>query len=140
MSTRRKKREFSQEFRFRAVQRMLAGESPTLLARELEVLRKTLYEWKDHFVEKGLPGLAGQAGQRLQNTQPAAPRVPSELQARGELLRARARIEELERKVGKQELELDFFDAALRRIRALGVKNRDKNSASSLPIDPSKAS
>jgi len=31
---------------------------------------------------------------------------------------ARERIGELERKVGQQELELDFFAAALRRIRA----------------------
>jgi transposase len=40
------------------------------------------------------------------------------LTARGELLWARKRIAELERKVGQQELELDFFGAALRRIKA----------------------
>jgi hypothetical protein len=37
---------------------------------------------------------------------------------RGELLAARKRIAELERKVGQQELELDFFGEALRRVKA----------------------
>jgi hypothetical protein len=40
------------------------------------------------------------------------------LTARGELLAARKRIADLERKVGQQELELDFFGEALRRIKA----------------------
>jgi hypothetical protein len=39
------------------------------------------------------------------------------LAGRGELLAARRRIAELERKVGQQELELDFFGEALRRIK-----------------------
>jgi hypothetical protein len=45
------------------------------------------------------------------------------LSARGELLAARKRIAELERKVGQQELELDFFGEALRRIKADGKRS-----------------
>ena len=41
---------------------------------------------------------------------------PPELPA--ELIRARERIAELERKIGQQQVELDFFRGALRRIEA----------------------
>ena len=41
----------------------------------------------------------------------------------GELLAARRRIAELERKVGQQELELDFFGEALRRIAVGGKRS-----------------
>jgi hypothetical protein len=37
-----------------------------------------------------------------------------------ELTQARKRIQELERKVGQQELELDFFAKALRCVEATG--------------------
>jgi len=41
----------------------------------------------------------------------APPRAPPD-----ELKRARARIAELERKIGQQELDLDFFQRALRYV------------------------
>ena len=114
-------RVFSKEFRFRAVQRMLSGASGTALALDLGVLRKSLYEWKDSYLTAGLAGLAAQRG-RPASKQPGAPTdeiVAESAAVRGEILRARARIEDLERQIGKQELELDFFAAALQRIKAL---------------------
>jgi hypothetical protein len=45
-----------------------------------------------------------------------APDAPSEL------ARAKARIAELERKVGKQQMDIDFFREALRLIDALEAK------------------
>jgi len=62
MSQSKFRRVFSQEFRHGAVQRMLAVEGASALARELGVLRKSLYEWKDKYAEKGLPCLARQTG------------------------------------------------------------------------------
>jgi len=140
MSERKPQRIFSQEFRLSAVQRMLAGETASALAQEPGVLRKSLYEWKDNYATKGLPGLAQQRGRPAPKVIPAPANLPMQDSARGELVRARARIAELERKVGKQELELDFFEAALQRIRALGAKNKEKSFMNSSPIDPSKAS
>jgi hypothetical protein len=50
--------------------------------------------------------------------------------ARGELLAARKRIAELERKVGQQALELDFFGEALRRVeKASNAQSSTKRSA-----------
>lgn len=48
----KKYRRFSREFKLAAVGRMQAGESPSALARELDVRRKLLYQWKDR-VEAG---------------------------------------------------------------------------------------
>lgn len=53
MSQTKKYRDFNREFKVRAVQRMLAGESPSVLARELKVLRKQIYQWKDAYISKG---------------------------------------------------------------------------------------
>jgi hypothetical protein len=49
----------------------------------------------------------------------AAPPLPGtgEPPALAELAKARGRIRELERKVGQQQLDLDFFQHALRTIR-----------------------
>jgi len=58
------------------------------------------------------------------------PIVEPAVASRGELLRARAHIE---------EMELNFFGYALRRIKALGARSKSKNSAKSSPIDPGKA-
>ena len=55
-----------------------------------------------------------------------APDAPSEL------ARAKARIAELERKIGKQQMDLDFFREALRLIDALEAKTlAAKTSATS---------
>lgn len=141
MNQRKERRVFSLELRLGAVQRMLAGESPTAIARELGVLRKSLYEWKDTYARHGREGLSRQRGWSAplppSKASPVTP--PAEQAARAELLRARARIAELEKKVGQQELELDFFGKALQRIKALGDKNASKSSAHSSPINPCKA-
>ena len=96
--------------RERAVERMLLGENATRLAEELGVHRTTLYGWKRKL-------------ERRRRVRPAGkPRDQRDL-----------RIEELEDKVnrlegvvGRQWLELDFFDSALRRI----VEKRPRNTAS----------
>ena len=42
-------RVFSREFKFKIVRRMRAGENVSALAREVKVLRKDLYVWRDRF-------------------------------------------------------------------------------------------
>ena len=51
----------------------------------------------------------------------AAPATPAPL---SDLALARPRIDELERKVGRQQMGLDFFREALRLIDALEAKTR----------------
>lgn len=113
--------EYGAELKLVAVRRVLAGESVRAVAQELGIRRKRLYIWKDRYAELGEAGLVHRRGGRPR-------KVVSEdrnaaMSRRGELLAARKRIAELERKVGQQELELDFFGEALRRIKAGGKRS-----------------
>lgn len=113
--------EYGAELKLVAVRRVLAGESVRAVAQELGIRRKRLYIWKDRYAELGEAGLVHRRGGRPR-------KVVSEdrnaaMSGRGELLAARKRIAELERKVGQQELELDFFGEALRRIKAGGKRS-----------------
>lgn len=114
MSQSKKARVFSREFKLRAVERLLAGEGASALARELKLRRNLLYEWKDAYLVLGAEGLRQRGRPRKGEMYQARPVAKTE---RAELLQARQRIAELERLVGRQQLEKDFFEKALRCIR-----------------------
>ncbi|MBZ5681652.1 MAG: helix-turn-helix domain-containing protein [Acidobacteriia bacterium] len=109
--------EYGTELKLAAVRRVLAGESVRAVAENLGIRRKRLYVWKDRYAELGEAGLVHRRGGRPRKQAPVATTGSEALAGRGELLAARKRIAELERKVGQQELELDFFGEALRRIK-----------------------
>ena len=104
---------------------MLEGESPSTIAFELKVKRKLLYRWKDAYLAKGPGGLRSIGRPRKEEKvgRPPAPKTK-----RGELLQARQRIAELERKVGRQQLEIDFFEEALRRVKEAQEKENRRNA------------
>ena len=119
-------RRFSREFKLAALARMEAGENVSALARELGVRRKYLYQWRDRFRAggpmalrtRGRPTKAEVLAMRSGEAAllPAsAPVMPASVPP-DELTQARRRIAELERKVGQQQVELDFFRAALRQV------------------------
>ena len=126
MAKGKRSRVFSHEFKLDTVQRMLDGESPTTLASELKILRKMLYQWKDAYLSGGAAALRP-LGRPRKDQDPNKPPVPKT--KRGELLQARQRIAELERKVGRQQLEIDFFEEALRRVKA-AQEEEDRQNAS----------
>src|SRR3974377_2445430 len=112
-------RVFSREFKIGIICRMQAGESVSALARELKMTRKDLYAWRDRFQAGGPEGLRGggrppKAGLAASGT---SARAPADTPA-AELEAARKRVAELERKVGQQQLDLDFFQRALRHVGA----------------------
>jgi transposase len=117
-----KQPEYAMELKLAAVRRVLTGESVSAVAQELGIRRKRLYVWKDRYAELGEAGLVHRRGGRPRN-QTVAVQGLEAVAGRGELLSARKRIAELERKVGQQELELDFFDEALRRIGVGGKRS-----------------
>jgi transposase len=114
--------EYGTELKLAAVRRVLAGESVSAVARELGIRRKRLYVWKDRYAELGEAGLAHRGG-RPRKIVSEDKNGPDAMSGRGELLTARRRIAELERKVGQQELELDFFGEALQRIKVGGKRS-----------------
>ena len=118
-------RRYGREVKLAAVKRMLAGENVPLLAEEIGTTRKSLYAWRASYLRGGAQALRGRgrpwtaAVEPPPRTRAAAPPLPGsgEQPALVELAEARARIKELERKVGQQQLDLDFFQHALRTIR-----------------------
>jgi transposase-like protein len=110
-------RVFSREMKLAALRRMLAGENVSALARELKVLRKDLYKWRDNFRAGGPEALRGRGRPRKSGpvAWPEAAAPPET--APDALTRARRRVAELERKIGQQQVDLDFFRQALRQVR-----------------------
>lgn len=111
---RKKRRSFTRDFKLSALKRMAETDNIHRLARELGIERKLLYCWRDAFAACGAAGLrrAGRPNgkDRAVDAVLAAASDPREPMAPG------GRIEELQRKIGQQQLELDFFRAALRHV------------------------
>lgn len=131
--TRGTERRFSREFKLAALARMEAGENVSRLSRELKVARKYLYQWRERFRAGGPVALRSrgrptkaevlvmQSGEQARL--PVASAVMPMPAPPDELARAQQRIAELERKVGQQQVELDFFQRALRQVRAVRQHN-----------------
>lgn len=118
MSRSKSARVFSREFKLGIIRRLLAGENVSALGRELKLSRKDLYAWRDRFLAGGPQALRGRgrppraaSGQAAPATIQAPPDGPGE-----HLAAARRRVAELERKIGQQQVELEFFRQALRQV------------------------
>lgn len=106
----RTNRVFTTEFKERAVLRLEAGEPFSALAAELGVRRKLLYDWCKSYRLLGVAGL-----NRKRGPKPGGERsAPERVTVGDPLAQAQARIAELERLVGRQQVDLDFFRRALR--------------------------
>lgn len=110
-------RVFSRDFKLAALSRMEGGENISALSRELNVRRKLLYEWRAAFRAGGPEALRGpgrpRKGSVVVGAKPGGRRGCRSPGPGDELAAARLRIAELERKVGQQALEADFFRQAL---------------------------
>jgi transposase len=111
----KKARVFSPQTKLAVVKRMLSGEEVSALARELKVSRTFLYRWKARFREGGAAALQLRRGRPPKSRSKVAELRPKPVEA---LDAAQRRIWELERKIGQQQLELDFFRQALRQVGA----------------------
>ena len=118
-------RRLSREFKLAALARMAAGENVSALSRELGVRRKLLYQWRDTVRRGGVEALRGVGRPRAGASVAAAaarpraaapPAWPYPTSWRGR----RAQIAALERKIGQQALELDFFGQALQLMKQAG--------------------
>jgi transposase len=102
-------RTFPTAFKLAAIKRLEAGEALLPLARELGVSRKLLHDWRKAW------GLHGPAGLNRKRGPKPGPRKlrplagPAAKGSSGDLAKARAKIAELERKIGQQALDIDFF-------------------------------
>lgn len=105
-------RTFTPEFRLEVARRIEQGESVSKLYHELAIKRSVLYRWRDAYRKEGPAGLARTGGRPpgVPNPTTAKPGVSAE-----EALRQQ--VAALERKVGQQAIQLDFFKRAFRRVK-----------------------
>jgi transposase len=123
---------FSREFKLEALRRMEAGENVSVLAREVGVSRKSIYQWRNRYRLGGGNALRSQRGRMTKaevsthEEKPAAAEEPAKAARQTsleELARAQRRIASLERKIGQQQVELDFFQQALRQVRGQRLRS-----------------
>ena len=128
---------YSREFKLSAVRRMIEGVNVSALSRELQVKRKRLYAWLACFQSGGpealrprgrppkvvdLPGCPELEAVGIEKPEaasaaaPPKPAAPADTVSAAEHATAQRRIAELERMVGRQQMEMDFFRRALRRV------------------------
>jgi transposase len=108
-----KRRIFSREVKLSAIKRVLAGESGAAVCRELRIRRSHLSMWCAQYRRHGPEGLRLA---RRPVKRPGAVELDPVAKAMRvkDLGAARKRIAELECKIGQQQVELDFFQKALR--------------------------
>ena len=107
----KRKRRFDRAFKLRAIGRMGSAVSITALAAELGVRREMLHKWRLAYEEGGPEALQaiGRPSALTRTAPDPAEPAPSSAPEQ--------RIAELERLVGQQQRDLDFFRAALRHVR-----------------------
>ena len=103
------RRKFSREFKQTAIRQMAGGKSATEVARALEVHPSDLYRWRRELDEYGAEAFTGQGRKRADDD----------------------RVSELERKVGRQALEIDFLKRALQHVEEQRLLRALSNGAPS---------
>lgn len=88
------RRTFTKEFKEEAVRRLELGASAAEIARACEVNPNVLHRWRREMREYGVRAFAGNGQRRAEE----------------------GRIAELERKVGRQALEIDFLRRCLQHV------------------------
>jgi transposase-like protein len=121
-------RQFPTAFKLKAIKRAEGGGGVLPVARELGISRKLLHDWIKAWKALGPEGLNRKRGPK------PGPRRLRPLQAteekRSALAQANARIAELERLVGRQQLDIDFFRRALRALERPAVQGKPASALS----------
>jgi transposase len=106
---------YSMRFRQRVVERMMLEKNISQLSRELGLDRSMMYIWKRKLEKRAYGNVrSGEVNVRDRQIQ--------ELQTK---------IAGLEGVIGRQALELDFFEGALRRIRETAPRSGDNGESTS---------
>lgn len=105
------RRRFTPEFRVSVAKRILNGEGVSAIHHELGIKRSVLYRWRDAYRKEGEVGLERQVGR------PPGHGLPKPPPAMTEEAQLRQQVQELERKVGQQAMQLDFFRGAFKRVK-----------------------
>lgn len=120
-SSKSKSMQYPTAFKLKAIKRVELGEGVLPVARDIGVTRKALHDWVRAYKAFGADGLnrkrGPKPGRRILRAVPGSGQeaVPS---------LAAARIAELERMIGRQQLELDFFRQALHALDGTAAQGK----------------
>ena len=103
------RRKFTKEFKQTAVRRLNSGQSMAEVARALEVHPSDLYRWRRELEKHGERAFNGAGNKRAEET----------------------KVAELERKVGRQAMEIDFLKRALQHVEEQRLLQALNNGAPS---------
>lgn len=110
----KKRQYFPLEVKRTAVKRVAGGEEVSTVALDIGTTRGRLYAWYRKYRAEGLDGLRRHG--RPGKGEALRARARSRKEAPDESAVAARRIAELERKIGQQQVDLDFFRKALRHV------------------------
>ena len=130
MAARAKSRQYPTAYKLKAIKRAEGGEGVLPVARKLGISRKLLHDWIKAWKAHGPDGLNRKRGPKP-GPRKLRPLTGSEAKERGgELAQARAKIAELERKIGQQALDIDFFQKALRAVERPAAQGKPASASS----------
>lgn len=122
-------RDYPRAFKLEAVRRLLSGTSIGQLARELGVNRFNLRQWRAKYLAGGAEALRGRGARPKGAVASGAPPGGPPSRSWDPV----ARVAELERKIGQQQLELDFFERALRQVKGSRQPSEGPGATTSTP-------
>jgi transposase-like protein len=123
------RRRYSAAEKEAAVQRVAAGEAVGSVARRQGIDPKRLYEWYGKYQAGGREALQA-TGRPRKQARPAA-RAPARPSGQPEVAALRRQVSEQQRKIGEQEIDLDFFRRALRQLEEARRMNATRGGAAS---------
>jgi len=125
----KKYRYFPEDVKRAAVKRMVDGEAASTVARAIGADRTRLYEWYHKYREGG-PEAVRRTGRPRKRAALSA-REHSWQEASDESAALRRHLAELERKIGQQQVDLDFFRKALRLVEETRRAQAERGAAAS---------
>ena len=128
MAAKVKIRRFPTAFKLKAIRLAEGGEGVLPAARKLGISRKLLHDWIKAWKAHGPEGL-----NRKRGPKPGPRRlkpIPADDKKGSVLVQANARIAELERLVGRQQLDIDFFRKALRALERPAAQGKTASASS----------
>src|SRR6266480_370263 len=121
-------RTFPTAYKLKAIKRAEGGEGVLPVPRKLGISRKLLHDWIKAWKAHGPEGL-----NRKRGPKPGPRRlkpIPADDKKGSVLVQANARIAELERLVGRQQLDIDFFRKALRALERPAAQGKTASASS----------
>jgi transposase len=127
----KKQKSYSADFKQEAVRRMAQAKTITGLAKELGLRRKFLYQWRHQLEAEGRAGLERRRGRPPgSKSQTVSPPGPSAVELR---------IAELERLLGRKQLEVDFLKRAFEQVRGAAPSRTSDGDKASIGASKSRS-